>query len=177
MIIIPGFLIAILTFPGVIVHEIGHRLSADLLKVPVLEVCYFRVGNPAGYVVHGPVIGIRKNLLITVMPLITNTLLCSLITFSAVFHLFILDAKENTFIYLILAWLGISIGMHAFPSNQDTENLLNAVKNEKKGGLTLFAARCFSWIFKVANFLRVIWFDAIYAIGISLLLPWLLGFF
>jgi hypothetical protein len=175
MILIPGFLIAILTFPGVIVHEIGHRLSADLLKVPVLKVCYFRMGNPSGYVIHAPVIGIRKNLLITVMPLIINTLLCSLITFSAVFHIFILDTNENIFIYLILAWIGISIGMHAFPSNQDTENLLNAVKNENRGGLTLFAARCFSWIFKIANFLRIIWFDAIYSIGISLSLPWLFG--
>ena len=88
MILVPGFLIAVLTFPGVIVHEIGHRLSADLLQVPVYQVCYFRFGNPAGYVIHGPVKGIKDSLLISIMPMITNTLLCALITFSAVFPLF-----------------------------------------------------------------------------------------
>lgn len=50
--IIPGFLISILTFPGVIVHEIAHQLFCRICGVAVLDVCYFKAGNPAGYVVH-----------------------------------------------------------------------------------------------------------------------------
>ena len=65
--------------------------------------------------------------------------------------------------------------MHAFPSNNDMDSLLKQVRNERHGGLTFQIARLFTWIFKIANFLRVIWFDAIYAIGVSLLLPWLFG--
>jgi hypothetical protein len=44
---IPGQLIALLTFPGVIVHELGHQLMCRFLRVAVLDVCYFRVGRPA----------------------------------------------------------------------------------------------------------------------------------
>jgi hypothetical protein len=173
---IPGFIISILTFPGVIVHEIAHRLSADLLKVPVYDVCYFRFGNPAGYVVHGPVKGVRNALYISVMPLLVNTVLCSLITFSAVFPLFILKLDHYNFVLVILAWIGVSIGMHAFPSNDDMNAIVNEVKNEKAGGFALVFAKFFFWVFKIANALRFIWFDAIYAIGASLLLPWLFGF-
>lgn len=36
-------------------------------------------------------------------------------------------------------------------------------------------AKLFAGLLKIANALRVIWFDAIYAFGISMLLPWLVG--
>lgn len=47
MFFIPGQLIAALTFPGVIVHEMAHQLFCRLFRVAVLDVCYFRFG-PAG---------------------------------------------------------------------------------------------------------------------------------
>ena len=50
--IIPGFLISLVTFPGVIVHELAHVVFCRLTKTPILSVCYFRLGNPAGYVIH-----------------------------------------------------------------------------------------------------------------------------
>ena len=50
--IIPGFVISIATFPGVIVHEFAHQLFCRLAKVAIFEVCYFRIGNPSGYVTH-----------------------------------------------------------------------------------------------------------------------------
>ena len=50
--IIPGWIISILTFPGVIVHEAAHMLFCRMRGVAVLEACFFRFGNPAGYVVH-----------------------------------------------------------------------------------------------------------------------------
>lgn len=50
--IIPGFLISIVTFPGVIVHEMAHQIFCRLCGVAVFDVCYFRFGNPSGYVVH-----------------------------------------------------------------------------------------------------------------------------
>ena len=52
MFFIPGFLIALVTFPGVIVHEMAHQLFCRLFRVAVLDVCYFRLGNPSGYVLH-----------------------------------------------------------------------------------------------------------------------------
>jgi hypothetical protein len=175
--LIPGFLISLLTFPGVIVHEIAHRLAADLVKVPVYAVCYFRVGNPAGYVVHGPVTGLRPAFLISVMPFVANTVLCALITFSAVFPLFILHEEGPiVLLFVFIAWVGISIGMHAFPSKDDMDNLVQQVSSHGRGGPAFQVARVFSLVFRLANLLSFFWFDAIYAVGVSLLLPWLFGF-
>ena len=72
MVFIPGFLIALLTFPGVIVHEAAHMLFCKLRHVAVLDVCFFRVGNPAGYVVHEPVNRFSTSLLITFGPFRTK---------------------------------------------------------------------------------------------------------
>ncbi len=175
MVLIPGWLVSILTFPGVIVHEIAHRLFCDLVKIPVYKVSYFRLGNPAGYVVHGPVDGLRKSFLISIGPLLMNSALCVLLTFSAILPVYILEVKEYSFVFNILIWVGFSIGMHAFPSNDDMQNFVQAVKDARQGGVLLFVSKIFAGLLKIANALRVIWFDAIYAVLLSLLLPWLLG--
>ncbi len=78
MFFIPGWLLALVTFPGVIVHEIAHRFFCDVTDTPVYEVAYFRPGqNPAGYVIHGPAKNLRAGLLISAGPLLINTVLCS----------------------------------------------------------------------------------------------------
>lgn len=46
MIIIPGFLISLLTFPGVMVHEFAHQLFCRIMRVPVYDVVYFQAKNP-----------------------------------------------------------------------------------------------------------------------------------
>ena len=176
MFLIPGWLISIVTFPGVIFHEIAHRFFADMAKVEVYEARYFRLGNPAGYVIHGPVEGLKQSFLISVGPLVVNSIICVLLTFTAIFPIFILKAQDFSAVFIILLWLGYSIGMHAFPSNEDMANIVQAVKNAEQGGLLLLAAKLFAWFFKIVNALRIIWFDAIYAVGISLILPFLFGF-
>ncbi len=175
MLFIPGWLISLLTFPGVIAHEVGHKLFCDIAKVPVYRVSYFRIGNPAGFVIHGPVKGLKNSFLISVGPLIVNTILCALLTFSAVFPIFILEAKDYSGVFILLMWAGISIGMHAFPSNDDMENFVQEVKIAKQGGILLIFAKFFAGLLKIANALKVIWFDAIYAFGVSMLLPWLVS--
>ncbi len=172
---IPGWLISLLTFPGVITHEIAHRLFCDLAKVPVYKVCYFRIDNPAGYVIHGPVKGLGSSFLISIGPLIVNTIFCALLTFSATFPIFILEAENYGTVFVILMWAGFSIGMHAFPSNDDMENFVQEVKNAKQSGILLISAKFFAGLLKIANALRIIWFDAIYALSISMFLPWLAG--
>jgi hypothetical protein len=171
MFFIPGFLISIATFPGVIVHEFAHRLFADLTGVAVYKVCYFRVGNPAGYVLHGPTPSLRSALLIAVGPLIVNTLLCSLITFPAILAFHVSDISGMGLVQLLLLWAGFSMGMHAIPSNTDMQGLVAAVKRQQGGGPLLLAARFFAGLFFVANLLRFFWFDAIYALLVSLALP------
>ena len=83
MFFIPGELIAIATFPGVIVHEAAHMFFCKLRHVAVLDVCFFRFGNPAGYVVHDYADRFSTSFLICLGPFLVNSLLCMLICFPA----------------------------------------------------------------------------------------------
>ena len=75
--IIPGFVIAAMTFPGVIVHEAAHMLFCRLFGLAVLDVCFMRLGgNPAGYVLHEPTERFTAAFFVGIGPFIVNTALC-----------------------------------------------------------------------------------------------------
>src|ERR1700757_2888463 len=76
MFFVPGFAIAIVTFPGVIVHETGHLFFCRLFKLAIYDVCFFRVGNPAGYVIHEKTDNFKKLFFVCMGPFFVNTLLC-----------------------------------------------------------------------------------------------------
>ncbi len=170
MIIIPGFLIGLLTFPGIIVHEAAHRLFCDLAGVPVYQVCYFRINGPQGYVIHGPVDSLGANFLISIGPLIVNSLLCAVFSFVPIVA-FKLGLGETPVVFGFLLWLSISIGMHAFPSGQDVQNFSMAVQRSGGRGLLFVVAKLFEYVVRFANVLRAVWFDAIYAVGVANILP------
>lgn len=170
---IPGIITSLLTFPGIIIHEIAHRFFCDLAKVPVYEICYIRFEDPMGYVVHGPIEDIRHAFLISVGPMIINTVLCSLLTFPVVFPMLSLGAFPSASDMLLL-WLGISMGMHAFPSETDMYALDEQCIQQKQASIWLFLSKIFGFVFALARLLSVVWFDAIYAFGVSILLPLLI---
>lgn len=173
MFIIPGQLISALTFPGVIVHEVAHMLFLKLRDIAVLDVCFFRFGNPAGYVVHEDISSFNTAFLVSVGPFLINSILCILICLPAFFPVRIFGI-ENPLSYFLL-WLGISIGMHAFPSTQDANNLLAYAKKEVSS-LNPLAIISFPIVLLIyiANILSFFWFDYIYGIAIGLGLPSLL---
>lgn len=72
---IPGWLISLLTFPGVIVHEWAHKKFCDWNGVKVEKVVYFRFGNPAGYVMHEEPKKYNQIFWISAGPLIINSVL------------------------------------------------------------------------------------------------------
>jgi hypothetical protein len=168
MILIPGWLVALLTFPGVVCHEVAHRFFCDLAGVPVYSVCYIRLGNPCGYVVHGPLTSLRSAFLISVGPLIVNTTLCSLLSFSAAIPIIILNVAHPSIASCLLFWIAISIGMHSFPSNADIANFNAVVKSQANRGLPLYVGQYFGLVFAVANVLRIVWFDVIYAVLVAM---------
>lgn len=177
MFLLPGWLFSAITFPGVIVHEIAHRLFCHLTGVPVYEVSYYRFrGNPAGYVVHGAPPTLRSALLISIGPLIVNSLLCMLLTFTAVIPLIILGDSAASGVSIFLFWIGLSIGMHAFPSNHDIQEFVLRVE-EQRGSDTILAtvAQLFAWLLQGINALRIVWIDLFYAAALSALLPFAFG--
>src|SRR5262249_39816649 len=73
---IPGVVIAVLTFPGVIVHEAAHLIFCRLAGLAVFAVCFFRIGNPAGYVIHEPPATYRASFAVSMGPFLVNSVLC-----------------------------------------------------------------------------------------------------
>ena len=171
MFLIPGPLIALLTFPGVIVHEAAHMLFCRLRGVRVREVVFFQMGNPAGYVIHDSTEDFLSTFLICVGPFIVNSLLCLLLCLPAFIPYKFFDRDEDLWV-LFQLWLGISIGMHAFPSRGDAQNLWEAARAKAAEGSVL--AYCFYPIvgfIHLANLLSFFWFDAIYGFALGVLLP------
>ena len=83
MFFIPGPLIALATFPGAIVHALAHQLFCRWFRIPVLNVCYFRVGNPADFVIHEPATKSYQSVLISVGPFLVNTIIGAIVSFPA----------------------------------------------------------------------------------------------
>ena len=72
----------------------------------------------------------------------------------------------------LLIWLGVSIGMHAIPSNQDATNLFDQAKVEVKT-LNPLAVLSFPLVILIYifNVLRIVWADVLYGIAIGIGLP------
>ncbi len=154
--------ISLLTFPGVIVHEFAHQFFCHFTDVRVRKVCYFRLGNPAGYVVHEMPSSYIKMLLIDLGPFFINTLM-SIIVFSFAIPDF----------NLLLIWLGLSIGMHAFPSSGDADALWKFTKIMLLRNPLVLLGLPIILLIKIVNSLRVFYLDLIYSVVLFLIV---LGF-
>ncbi len=170
MFFIPGTVISIVTFPGVILHEAAHLLFCRLNKLAVFEVCYFRVGNPAGYVIHEATTDFRKAFMVSMGPFFVNTFFCILFCSAAFMPVWELGVSDpfGYFFY----WLGLSIGMHAFPSNQDMAGIWRLMPAEaKRFNLLAIVSYPLVAVVFVLNFARVVWADLGYGIAVGTLAP------
>jgi hypothetical protein len=170
MFFIPGPVIAFLTFPGVIVHEAAHLFFCKLFKLQVYDVCFLRFGNPAGYVVHEKTDNFKALFFVSIGPFIINTLLCML--FCTPSFLPVWELKVSDPLAYFFYWLGLSIGMHAFPSTGDLGNLWKvAPRMARSGNILAIFSLPFTAVLYVLNFARIIWADLGYGIAVGILGP------
>jgi len=169
MIFIPGQLISLVTFPGVIVHELAHQLFCRLFKVPVFEVVYFRFGNPCGYVIHERVSNKWHGILISVGPFLINSLLAAIIALPASLPVF----KFNTggLLDYLLIYLSVSIAMHAFPSTGDANSIWNALKEKNTPLWAKVIGYPIVGLIYIGSFGSMVWLDLIYGIVIAFAVP------
>lgn len=107
----------LLTAPGVAMHELGHAFFCLTAGVRVYKVKLFQFGKTAGYVEHEEPNNFFQGFLISIGPLIVNTLF-TLFTF-AKFHFTISDWHPWVWLYF-----GVAVGLHAIPSDGDDKALL-----------------------------------------------------
>jgi hypothetical protein len=170
MFFIPGPIIALLTFPGVIVHEAAHLFFCKLFKLPVYNVCFLRFGNPAGYVLHEKTDDFTTLFCVSIGPFVGNTLLC--VIFCTAAFLPVWELKVSDPLAYFFYWLGLSIGMHAFPSTGDLSNLWEmAPARAKRGNILAIVSLPLVAVLYVMNFARVVWADLGYGIAVGVLGP------
>jgi hypothetical protein len=174
--IIPGFLITWVTFPGVIVHEFAHALFCKLFGVEIYEVKYFQIKvglrQPAGYVRYRPPAQAWKEALIGIGPFFVNTIVGGLIAAPAAIPVFTFNSHDPFDYFLI--WLGISIAMHAFPSIGDASTIWRAVKGPTSSVLTKVVAMPLVGLIYLGALGSIFLLDAVYGMVIAGALPELL---
>jgi len=169
---IPGFVITLVTFPGVIVHELAHQLFCRWFKVPVFKVVYFQMGNPAGYVLHEAPKNKAQGILISIGPFIINTVVGALISLPAALPVFTFNTAGP--LDYLLIYLGVSIAMHAFPSRGDA----NVIWETMKEGSTPIWVKIIGYPVVGLIYLGALgsffWLDLLYGVGVAVGLPNLL---
>lgn len=170
--LIPGILISLITFPGVIVHELAHQIFCRLMKIPVYKVKYFRIKNPCGYVLHEATEKAYKALLISIGPFLVNTILGIIILLPVSIQLFVFGSDSLSLLNLILVWLGISILMHAFPSKGDAQAIKRVVYNNSNTHIiTKILVLPVIGLIYIGSFGSIVWLDLIYAVAVTKFLP------
>lgn len=150
-------IISVLSFPGVVFHELGHELFCRWSKVKVIKVCYFQFKNPAGYVIHSEPQKYYQAFLISVGPLIFGTL------FSIIFFLMSkYFSNNNQLLEILFIWLGGSLAMNCFPSTQDAKVLFQETNKHILRNLFVIIGYPFVLIIFLFGLLKTLWIDLLY---------------
>ena len=149
--------ISTLTFLGVVFHEFGHKLFCDITGVKVVKVCYFRFGNPSGYVIHENPKTFTQSFLISVGPLLSGTFFALLFYFLS--ESFVWQEWQK----FLFIWLGASVAINSFPSNHDAKNLWKATNRHITRNMLAIIGYPFAIIIWIANSSHIFLFDLIYA--------------
>ncbi|PGF18288.1 hypothetical protein CP556_09220 [Natrinema sp. CBA1119] len=178
--VLARFLFRLFTAPGVVVHEFAHKQACDLVGIPVLEVAYFRFDDPPGYVRHVTPERYRASFVVSVAPFLVNTV----VAFAAFLGLTALVTAVGDLRTVpngtiaaatVLGWLGLSIGMHAFPSRGDANVLWTRSRAEWRRSPRVLLGVPIVIVIYVANLLSWLWADVLYAIGLFVLAAWVVG--
>ena len=191
----------LLAAPGIVVHELAHKQVCHLVGVPVTEVAYFRFGDPPGYVRHAQPGRYRDSFAISVAPFLVNTLVsvAAFLGFAALASsLGIADALANATVDPIgsatalrdslvaassgelalavaLGWLGLAVGVQAFPSTGDANTLWTHSRSEWRRRPVVLLGVPVVIVIYVVNVLSWLWADVLYALGLCLLAFYAVG--
>jgi hypothetical protein len=166
----PGLLISLLTFPGVVLRAAAQQFFCRGFRVAVLEVRYFGAGNPAGYVWHEPIDDFPALWFVSLGPFLISTALC--IFFCSVGFLPLWELKVADPAGYFFYWLGLSFGMHAFPSGDDLSRLWSLTPREaKQYNLLAILSLPLIAILYALNRALAFWAELAYGMAVGLLAP------
>lgn len=149
-------IISAVTFVGIIFHEFGHKLFCNLTGVKVIKVCYFRFGNPPGYVIHERAKNFVQSFFISVGPFISGTF------FALLFFEISKSLAPDLWQKYFFIWLGGSVAINSFPSSTDAKGLWKDSNRHLTRNALAIIGYPFALLIWIADALKVVWFDLIY---------------
>jgi len=165
-------IVSLVTFPGIVAHEYAHAWACRRLGIRVVKVCYLRLGNPLGYVLHEQPAYAVQHIMVAVAPFFVSTLAALAVSLLTSFFVTSPWAAEyRDIVALAGAWLSFSLALHAFPSSGDGDALWDDVTSP---GVSLLAKLLLA---PVAGLIRLcqagaaIWLHALFAVAVVALPP------
>lgn len=149
------YIYALLTAPGVMVHELAHVIFCLFARVKIFKICLFRFGNPVGYVNHVQPTKFWQSFLISFGPLIVNSLL-------AVFLFSLVRSPYLAWQVIVYLWLAVAIGLHAIPSTGDAKSLFQATNHRFWRNPLVIIAYPFILVLYILNLLKRLHIDIVY---------------
>jgi hypothetical protein len=144
-----------------------------MLGVRVLDVRYFRYDTPSGYVLHEMPKSFQISLILALGPLLIHSILCMALCGLALIPWFFYDEAAGC-LTVFQIWMGLSIGVHAFPPRRDSSNMWTLTRKEiRQHGAVVRVAFPIIAFMRMAERLTLYGFDVAYAGVIGLVLPWL----
>lgn len=165
-------MLAYLTFPGVVVHEFAHAWVCRRLGIRVIKVCYLRLGNPVGYVLHERPKYALQHILVAVAPLFVSTVIALAVSLAAsvviTSHAF---EEAQDMVMPLGMWLGFSIALHAFPSSGDADSLWNEVGSPDVGLIAKLVLVPVVGLIRLAGIGSRVWLDVLFAVTVVAVPP------
>lgn len=145
-------------------HELAHAWACRWMGIAVLKVCYFRFGNPLGYVLHERPEYAIQHIMVAAAPFFVSTLFALIVSLAAglLSASHVLTGFHDQFMLSAL-WLAFSIALHAFPSGGDADALWDDVTSRE---VSLFAKLLLVPVvalIRLAGLGAQLWLDALYA--------------
>lgn len=155
--------------PGVVAHEFAHALACRLTGTRIHDVCWFRLGDPAGYVVHDRAASATAGALIGLAPIVVNAGLGAAISWRPALKL--LSAQHWLWSDWALAWLGFVVALRAFPSRADAKAMWDAARAARFGWAKAVLVAPLWLMVQVMSFGAKLWLDAAFAALVCLAAP------
>ncbi len=163
--IIIGYLIRLLTFPGVILNTYILKLTCHFLEIKIEHLNYFSFDFE---VKNAPVIfetptNYIKSFGLAILPFLAMSSIASIFFYICIYSI--------PSIHILFFWLGISIAAHSFPDTIIGKTLwTNSILEIKEGNFIALLGIPLVVIIYIAQFLHILWLDIIYGFILYMLI-------
>jgi hypothetical protein len=169
---ITGIIVAICTFPGVILRQVVTQLLCLYFRIPVFKVTYFQPWPPFGKVDFEPPRRASTGLAIILVPAIITTLVGFLTGAPAFLAFFTSDTTPLTsLIDLFLIWLGISFAVNSFPTTEQAMTVKRLLVVPENSTLVRSTGEFLMIAMYACALGSIVWLDVIYALFVVVGIP------